>query len=1092
MNLSSIYFFSKNTDAHESQRGYNFQTLKTLQSWVLNYVNNVEEDIYCEYEEDIFHKRNGDKNLKFRQIKLYSSSFSFSSPEIKKTIVNFFMLQIKSDYNDFNKEFIFETNSSISRKYRNNDANVLKEWVKNQDNLNEKHLKKYSNKSKEIVIEYLNSQRKLKDKSVLINKAINTLSKIDDGFWKNFVNSIKWKFSNTSPEDEFINVKTETEELITQLPFYDDENNLNHFFGILLDRVFTTTTKNNPDERILTSNQLEKLILTEKGNDDKWYINKHSYYKEIESIREFRIGEFFEILDLVNYCRRKEYLKQHKDKWNSLLDFYIKKDNVLNHYKRKAIYERVFLNNEFHEVDFDNLSQRVRPKGSLKGFEEELRFYFNDFSVFKSSNELHNSQNLLNVIIPAKIDENVEIELAELVKWIKSLYRQLRTKLSMEENLNEKCRLLEQNASFIMTYSKFKKKNEIKFLEYYESIIELIDEAPLYNVLLLGERIDKCIKMHINIDPKDELGIIKGLECFSEKLFPFIEKRLGKEKLAKSQVQRGVQYLNSKEPEFSLKALEYFHKAKENYSHEDTIDGYILSLLNIAQLYNSFNMHFAAKYYALAAFRLSSNNENIKLTQTSLGILFYCDFKQGSWFNALDTYNLYSNLKIQTNNETEDYLDEEGSISIRFVFMLLSLSKISNQFNQLVEFVILKLGNIGEEIIKPAIEQLNEEMNSLEKIKCGLEKEIDDTLLNDVGEERSISFYALGSLWKFTFKNDYDTQSLAEEFIANTQIILSEIALFSSDFHLLKSDIEIVLITSIVHKSPEEIPSNYKVKWKIFIVLMDEPDSDKMNNHNIKNMVSFQFVLNSISLLTPKDYSYQSKKFLKESSLGHKQFAVNLFQRIHRDIYSEKNIIDSRRESFQKESFELDNVKKNLVLKWNDSLSTKYDKTFSIESINNRFNNLQKSTYLTFDNLKKDKLFRKIILDLRESGLKDWQIASNMFNFIISHKIKRFENVQYKDDKQFQTEYQSLMIKYRNLDESACFIKFPAEAFLSEEFAMQSKISYTSILNTFGLECKLSTPHFNAIKEFLDVRFNLINDDCIENSPFKNIKRQPN
>lgn len=146
MNVNKLFLFSKNTDAFSSQRGYNYQTLKTLETWVENYLENEKDDIYCEFEEDIFQKNNYDKVLKFRQIKLYSSNFSFSSDEIKKCISNFFMLSIKSDYNDFTKEFIFETNTKVATQYTDNDAELLKEWVDNQHNLTEEKLGRFLKK----------------------------------------------------------------------------------------------------------------------------------------------------------------------------------------------------------------------------------------------------------------------------------------------------------------------------------------------------------------------------------------------------------------------------------------------------------------------------------------------------------------------------------------------------------------------------------------------------------------------------------------------------------------------------------------------------------------------------------------------------------------------------------------------------------------------------------------------------------------------------------------------------------------------------------------------------------------------------------
>ena len=148
MSINKLFIFSKNTDANNSQRGYNYQTLKTLETWLQNFLDNIQDDIYCEYEEDIFQKNLYNKHLKFRQIKLYSSNFSFSSEEIKKCISHFFMLFVKSDYNDFTKEFIFETNTNVAAPYLNNDAILLKEWVENQNDIDEEKLTNYSGKIK--------------------------------------------------------------------------------------------------------------------------------------------------------------------------------------------------------------------------------------------------------------------------------------------------------------------------------------------------------------------------------------------------------------------------------------------------------------------------------------------------------------------------------------------------------------------------------------------------------------------------------------------------------------------------------------------------------------------------------------------------------------------------------------------------------------------------------------------------------------------------------------------------------------------------------------------------------------------------------
>ena len=54
MSISILHIFSKNTDATAATRGYEYQKLKTLETWLLNKLNEQEQLIYCDYEEDIF------------------------------------------------------------------------------------------------------------------------------------------------------------------------------------------------------------------------------------------------------------------------------------------------------------------------------------------------------------------------------------------------------------------------------------------------------------------------------------------------------------------------------------------------------------------------------------------------------------------------------------------------------------------------------------------------------------------------------------------------------------------------------------------------------------------------------------------------------------------------------------------------------------------------------------------------------------------------------------------------------------------------------------------------------------------------------
>jgi hypothetical protein len=54
LSVSKLHIFSKNTDATAPLRGYHYQVLKIVKTWIENYSLDIDDDIYCDFEEDIF------------------------------------------------------------------------------------------------------------------------------------------------------------------------------------------------------------------------------------------------------------------------------------------------------------------------------------------------------------------------------------------------------------------------------------------------------------------------------------------------------------------------------------------------------------------------------------------------------------------------------------------------------------------------------------------------------------------------------------------------------------------------------------------------------------------------------------------------------------------------------------------------------------------------------------------------------------------------------------------------------------------------------------------------------------------------------
>ncbi|PWN58412.1 ATP-binding protein [Chryseobacterium viscerum] len=261
-----LKFIKINRDAIATNRGFYYQYLHVVLKWLHHYLNSIEDDIKTEVEDDI--TEIGDQ-LVFTQIKCYSSVFSFKSPEIKKSIFNFFSLYLEHSNSATPVLFQFITNTKISESEQ-----LLQRWVTEQENIEEETLQQCGTLVSEILFSQINSktQKSLAKKTISDDqkKALeNNLSLFqslldDQNLICDFVTKIKWDFKEVP-----------TEEAIDQI-IVDINNYLDHpifekrpkkiLFDVLLSEIYRISQLPDPNKRKVNKRILDGLL---KSNDDE-------------------------------------------------------------------------------------------------------------------------------------------------------------------------------------------------------------------------------------------------------------------------------------------------------------------------------------------------------------------------------------------------------------------------------------------------------------------------------------------------------------------------------------------------------------------------------------------------------------------------------------------------------------------------------------------------------------------------------------------------------------------------------------------------------------------------------------------------------
>ncbi|PEZ01338.1 hypothetical protein CN326_21545 [Bacillus sp. AFS018417] len=269
--------FKPNTDAVQTNRGFLYQYLKTLKSWLISAIDESGNVIYCETEDDIKEVNSKLHTIKFTQIKCYSSNLGTNDEEIEKSIYNFFILS--NIYSKYNGTFLFETNTKIKR----ND-NLLKEWCQNQEDMSPEIFKKCKYRVAEVILKVIEQKKESAIKA--LNNKIDELKKKDEdftvelkeletkitvteqeytllinkikseAFLEAFTKSIKWVFEKVEGETAVQLLKEECLALLKQY--------INSYSFLLLTRllseIYFRSCNTEVEERRLDKQLLDKII----------------------------------------------------------------------------------------------------------------------------------------------------------------------------------------------------------------------------------------------------------------------------------------------------------------------------------------------------------------------------------------------------------------------------------------------------------------------------------------------------------------------------------------------------------------------------------------------------------------------------------------------------------------------------------------------------------------------------------------------------------------------------------------------------------------------------------------------------------------
>lgn len=810
--------------------------------------------------------------------------------------------------------------------------------------------------------------------------------------------------------------------------------------------------------------EIPSEIFPKPKEEETWYQTKLNFFKQNPDKLTYTFEEFNEIKNCARHVYKNEQLKNDVVFWLDLIKEYAQSE-VISLLKQKATYEYLI-------IKYVGLRTLEKDEPIVTSYLDWL------FSKSIQPIDMEDLSIVLTHVNTAFKLNSINLDKKTILRWNDKLIELLNKQLAATKDNNTKCILLETIAFTKHTLAIFDTENdgqsyELRLKEsakWYKKILNIAANAPLYSLETLCNRLNDFIEIfnNLRLDTTEYDNLARKAENL-------LAKKHGDFIAAEKSQDRAILYFKS---ENYVKAIEILHDMKIKWFSGEKIKLTIITALTLSESYQRIGMNYAAKYYALVAAHIITNNTSTKLYEylpKSVFLAANSDYLQGCWFGYL---NLSEFGIIAYSQVMKDFDFDKDEDLLGLVYHTSIINFFSNKFNLSINDILIKWGNI-----KGYVDRLTQEADEAWK-KLDDKDFIDmlkDTIVNapfnDLGLDRVIKWEALGLKWKLFFKNEYNLTSAVEQFAAIVQILIVDFV--DSDLCILPTNINI-LIEESANETIELEPcvSNDGRFWKIYLPQLKIFTQESKNESQAKIFKIVTEILLEVSLLPEKKISQILKQKVKKN-LFSKIFIADSYELIYRKFISEENFNLEFRVNNKAPHLQNYTYKTNQYLNWLNVLGPTYSISTSKKLITNRYLNSQIPIKHTLEKYKHRTEFKAIIDTLRKDGWKDWLILMSIANIASQYRANKIYNGKNIDHKKEMEEYMKIFTKPESKDDI-----IPFSIINIKSMQESKKMMMLSSLVNWKLELKQITPDLPAIEKFLKIRYKYFEDDINHIDPF--------
>jgi hypothetical protein len=709
----------------------------------------------------------------------------------------------------------------------------------------------------------------------------------------------------------------------------------------------------------------------------------------------------------------------------------------------------------------------MRSSKSLAGYEEIVRDHFADVETLTDTLDLSDAATAIAYVVGSVIRRTCKLSDEEVLGWQDGLVRRVDALLEQDNGTNRRAELLDISGTLRLPLGQLRGQPPLvdDALRLWMRLTELLPEAPLFNLSHFADVLTHTVVL---------IGDHPQYRELTSRVEDELEKRMGAIAVGYKARDRAIALYEAGRV---LRAIEELHRVKVQWLAKESMEGAILALLLLATWYHELGLEFAAKYYALAAVRLSVTAGDTSRLRERVGPALVevtrADFGQGAFAAVLGLIELTAvafRVATPVNGEMPDRLRD-------FVLNLAMIEKIAHTIDEATGQAVSEI--IGQGFLADTVDVARPVANArlgandINELWTRLETSgVARPPFADVGAERTVAWQALGITWNIRWPNEYAATATGEEFCAILQITLADLAGTGADLCLLPTTVDVYV--SVERKAEPHLRDRLSNAGRIWDAVLPPLTESGIDFQELQTAVIAMAttILRDCSVL-PHDRFMAAIEDAFRRGITMKTFVARPYHELYQEVVRESDFairdkipaprLDSAREMIT--------IRCHSELSWNDGPGPTYTREEAEEQIRTRYARTVPPIRETLRRLRGRKTFHRVVDSLRSQGWRDWHILTAMLNVAVNYRTNLAAGKASMDD------FRSVSRTVLNSEETKDDAQIPVNEFSEAALTNALQTSWLTTLKNNGLEIAQRTPDFPAIERLLAIRYRYWIDD---------------